>query len=424
MSELKQVIHTHFQRLVQEGKNPNEAAVQALSLAREEFYTKGRCAAETQTAKPAVGKTASKEPSVPSPYTRPNDVPSASPMPFFQRQEGNRFGLLCLGLVGPFKSICVVGQPRLGKKLLVLDIDHTIYDPSEYGGNKGSTVKQVSDETMTRCRPRLHEFLVEVCRDFDLMVWSASDMMRILTLLQQLGMIGAGQSEYNIVAVLDIESMSEMHSTDAEDVDMVLDKRAITQTVKVPAGAIAGQQIEVRSIVDGKPMIVSVPNGHHPGDEFHVTIPGALSTASEELSIEAKELQMALQMSLGQDAESAPSLAKARRRSKSVKPLSLIWACAEFAGLYNESNTVIVDDTVDVCRANPNNSIQCSRYYCKDHSTDEELIRLAKYLKHLAQLGRPELNTGHQRWRENVTLGDSWNYEWHMGWRPGDREPF
>jgi hypothetical protein len=62
-------------------------------------------------------------------------------------------------------------------------------------------------------------------------------------------------------------------------------------------------------------------------------------------------------------------------------------------------------------------------YYCKDHSTDEELIRLAKYLKHLAQL-RPELNTGHQRWRENVTLGDSWNFEWHMGWRPGDREPF
>ena len=25
-------------------------------------------------------------------------------------------------------------------------------------------------------------------------------------------------------------------------------------------------------------------------------------------------------------------------------------------------NTVIVDDTVDVCRANPNNSIQCSRF--------------------------------------------------------------
>ena len=44
-----------------------------------------------------------------------------------------------------------------------------------------------------------------------------------------------------------------------------------------------------------------------------------------------------------------------------VKPLSLIWACAEFEGMYHESNTVIVDDTLDVCRANPMHLIQCSR---------------------------------------------------------------
>lgn len=44
-----------------------------------------------------------------------------------------------------------------------------------------------------------------------------------------------------------------------------------------------------------------------------------------------------------------------------MKPLSLIWACAEFEGMYHESNTVIVDDTLDVCRANPMHLIQCSR---------------------------------------------------------------
>lgn len=109
---------------------------------------------------------------------------------------------------------------------------------------------------------------------------------------------------------------------------------------------------------------------------------------------------------------------KGRTGVKHARLRSLIWACVEFAGLYNESklarspqpraswgnrgwglpawlpdnkgtfgsklggflwtvgghhsarmvitwtprNTLIVDDTVDVCRANPNNSIQCSRF--------------------------------------------------------------
>ncbi|CAK9079269.1 Ubiquitin-like domain-containing CTD phosphatase 1 (Nuclear proteasome inhibitor UBLCP1) [Durusdinium trenchii] len=381
MEQLKQRVQEHFHRLVQNGSSPNEAAVQALALAKAEANR-------------------------PSPYgaVSPSPPAAAPAISFGGREEGlSRFGPLCLGLVGPFRSICVVGQPRPGKRLLVLDIDHTIYDPSEYGGNRGSTVKHPSDEAMiTRCRPKLHEFLTEVSEEFDIMVWSASDMLRILTLLQQLGMIGAG-SNYNIVAVLDIDSMSELGSEEIEDVDMVLDKRAIMQTVKVPAGAIAGQQIEVRSLVDGKPMIVQVPTGHKPGDDFHVTIPGALSSASEELSIEAAELQKALQMSLGQEVgESGPALSKARRRSKSVKPLSLIWACAEFASLYNESNTVIVDDTVDVCRANPQHSIQCSRYYCRDHATDEELTRLACYLKRMAR-DSSRFPANHQRWREEVS---------------------
>lgn len=141
-----------------------------------------------------------------------------------------------------------------------------------------------------------------------------------------------------------------------------------------------------------------------PGDDFHVTIPGAISSISEELGCDADEVQLALQLSMGHvpvDMQQAPvaPLPKARRKSSRVKPLSLIWACGEFQTLYSEKNTVIVDDTVDVCSANPHNSIQCTRYFLKDHGTDEELPRLSRYLLRIAE--GLELPTSHERWRES-----------------------
>jgi len=66
--------------------------------------------------------------------------------------------------------------------------------------------------------------------------------------------------------------------------------------------------------------------------------------------------------------------------------------------VYSERNTVIVDDTVDVCSANPHNSIQCIRYFWQDHKTDIELGRLAQYLARAAQ--NPELPTSHACWRD------------------------
>merc|ERR1711865_1080639 len=91
---------------------------------------------------------------------------------------------------------------------------------------------------------------------------------------------------------------------------------------------------------------------------------------------------------------------KARKKGRSLKPLSLIWACAEFSPYYSEKNTVIVDDTIDVCSANPQNSIQCVRYYWKDHGTDAELSRLSRYLATMAQA--PEFPKSHERWRDGL----------------------
>jgi hypothetical protein len=339
----------------------------------------------------------------------------------------SKYGPLCLGLAGPFQSICIVGESRPGKKLLVLDIDHTIYDPSDHEGSRGSVVRSradgLYDESVTaRCRPGLHEFLTEVYKDYDIMVWSASDMIRILTLLQQLGMVGAGHSDYRLLAVLDVDSMSELSpltaatsaapsgsgsgGAEARDAGGSTDG-TLVQTVAVPEGALPGQQIEVCSIVDGSPIVITVPQGFKPGDQFHATIPGAVSSASVEYGIDADEVQLALQLSLGQTpssdigCEGAPTpMPKARRKGSRVKPLSLIWACGEFSRYYSEKSTVIVDDTVDVCSANPHNSIQCIRYFWKDHATDTELSRLKQYLRRIAQL--LEFPVSHERWREGL----------------------
>lgn len=384
-AHFKQLVHEHFHRLVQSGLGPNEAAAGALSAAKSEVAGEAE-----MTPRPA--RATGERMAPPADSSPPNWHGSSA--------GSAKYGSLCLGLVGPFESICVTGELRVGKKLLVLDIDHTIYDPSEYGGTKGSVVRSdqsgfYDESTVARCRPGLHMFLTEAYKEYDIMIWSASDMLRILTLLQQLGILGAGHSDYRILAVLDIESMSELISREPPEPG-AMEEGALMQAVIVPEGAIPGQQIETRSIADGSPMVVAVPQGLQPGDTFHVTMPGALSSMSKELDVDAADIQLALQMSMtGVSGEMAP-VAKARKRSRNIKPLSLIWACHEFSQ-YSEKNTVIVDDTIDVCSANPHNSIQCTRYYWKDHETDTELSSLSQYLTQIARgTSFPE---SHKSWR-------------------------
>eukprot|EP00933_Yihiella_yeosuensis_P033797 TRINITY_DN27430_c0_g1_i1.p1 TRINITY_DN27430_c0_g1~~TRINITY_DN27430_c0_g1_i1.p1 ORF type:complete len:467 (-),score=84.05 TRINITY_DN27430_c0_g1_i1:194-1525(-) len=428
---LKQRVHEHFQQLLLDGLSPNEAAVQALAVVKAASASSE--GSETENAASASSPSGSEAATAIGAEVQQQLV--------FQQQAGfqsqrngrrrkeEKYGPLCLALAGPFQSVCVVGEPRLGKKLLVLDIDHTIYDPSTYGGTRGATVNSYDESTAARCRPGLHDFLMEVYKEYDIMVWSASDMVRILTLLQQLGICGAHHSDYRLVAVLDIDSMSELAS-DASTATSAVSGAvsnsassattsrealagqpvesadgAMIQSVTVPQGAIPGQQMEARSIVDGSPIICAVPPGLKPGDTFHVTIPGAVSSASHEHGVDQDEMLLALQLSLGQSPSEegdgrSTAMVRARKRGRSVKALSLIWACSEFSQFYSEKNTVIIDDTIDVCSANPHNSIQCSRYFWADHATDRELYFLKEYLMKIVQC--PALPESHIGWRDSV----------------------
>ncbi|CAH9140193.1 unnamed protein product [Cuscuta epithymum] len=87
-------------------------------------------------------------------------------------------------------QITILNPCRRGKKLLVLDIDHTLSDHT------------TSEDPM---RPYLHEFLSVTYAKYDIIIWSASRMKKIKSKLEQLGVINS--PNYNIVTLLDRKAM-------------------------------------------------------------------------------------------------------------------------------------------------------------------------------------------------------------------------
>merc|ERR1712080_420216 len=58
-----------------------------------------------------------------------------------------------------------INPPREGKKLLVLDIDYTLFDH-----------RSVAEQAGELMRPYLHEFLEEAYKYYDLIIWSATSL--------------------------------------------------------------------------------------------------------------------------------------------------------------------------------------------------------------------------------------------------------
>ncbi|XP_048459892.1 ubiquitin-like domain-containing CTD phosphatase 1 [Rhincodon typus] len=59
----------------------------------------------------------------------------------------------------------VLNQPREGKKLLVLDVDYTLFDH-----------RSCAESGLELMRPYLHEFLTSAYEDYDIVIWSATSM--------------------------------------------------------------------------------------------------------------------------------------------------------------------------------------------------------------------------------------------------------
>uniref|UniRef100_A0A2P2HZU0 Ubiquitin-like domain-containing CTD phosphatase 1 n=2 Tax=Hirondellea gigas TaxID=1518452 RepID=A0A2P2HZU0_9CRUS len=83
---------------------------------------------------------------------------------------------------------------RPGKKLLVLDIDYTLFDHRSVGQNG-----------LELMRPYLHHFLVSAYEDYDLAIWSATSMKWIEEKMRLLGV--TSNPNYNICFYVDSLAM-------------------------------------------------------------------------------------------------------------------------------------------------------------------------------------------------------------------------
>ncbi|KAL9256962.1 Ubiquitin-like domain-containing CTD phosphatase-like protein [Drosera capensis] len=79
---------------------------------------------------------------------------------------------------------------REGKKLLVLDIDYTLFDH-----------RSPAENPLELMRPYLHEFLTASYAEYDIMIWSATSMRWVELKMEQLGVLSNPQ--YKITALLD-----------------------------------------------------------------------------------------------------------------------------------------------------------------------------------------------------------------------------
>lgn len=86
--------------------------------------------------------------------------------------------------------INIQNEPRPGKKLIVLDIDGTLFDNWSVG--------ETGSDLM---RPYLHQFLTTVYQHYDMMIWSATNMVWIETKLSLLGV--TSNPCYKFVCFLD-----------------------------------------------------------------------------------------------------------------------------------------------------------------------------------------------------------------------------
>ncbi|XP_074590674.1 ubiquitin-like domain-containing CTD phosphatase [Curcuma longa] len=96
-------------------------------------------------------------------------------------------------------KIKLLNPCRQGKKLLVLDIDYTLFDH-----------KSAAENPHELMRPYLHEFLSAVYAEYDIMIWSATGMKWVELKMGQLGVLN--NPSYKITALLDHMAMITVQS--------------------------------------------------------------------------------------------------------------------------------------------------------------------------------------------------------------------
>lgn len=121
-------------------------------------------------------------------------------------------------------EVHLMNDPREGKPLMVLDLDHTLLDFSRKSIEQASTAERVAEvngssnnfataqETITKMkRPFMDKFLAQAYQSYDLVVWSQTSWRWLETKLIELGMLT--NAHYRFCFVLDKTSMFAITST-------------------------------------------------------------------------------------------------------------------------------------------------------------------------------------------------------------------
>lgn len=88
----------------------------------------------------------------------------------------------------------ILNEPRPGKKLLVLDVDYTLFDH-----------RSVAEKGIELMRPYLHEFLTSCYQSFDIIIWSATNMKWVEAKMKELSVLA--NPNYKIMFMLDSLAM-------------------------------------------------------------------------------------------------------------------------------------------------------------------------------------------------------------------------
>lgn len=93
----------------------------------------------------------------------------------------------------------IINPPRDGKKLLVLDLDYTLFD-----------CRSTAPNFHELARPGLHRFLASVYRYYDIVVWSQTSWRWLEAKLTELSMLSS--NDFKLTFVLDKSSMFQITS--------------------------------------------------------------------------------------------------------------------------------------------------------------------------------------------------------------------
>ncbi|KAL4857255.1 Ubiquitin-like domain-containing CTD phosphatase 1 [Chlorella vulgaris] len=91
-------------------------------------------------------------------------------------------------------DVKVLNAPRPGKKLLVADIDYTIFD-----------LNSSAERPDELARPYLHQFFAAAYADYDIVIWSATSMKWVEVKMRELGV--STHPDYKLAFMLDHRAM-------------------------------------------------------------------------------------------------------------------------------------------------------------------------------------------------------------------------